>query len=99
MRRAVQGPGIRGASIEAVASSLPELFTTLFLLFVFHDEDGFSAGIATCAGSAIFNAALIPAICIIAVSTKVSRRVTGRAALALACLVVSQGWRCAFQGC
>lgn len=64
------GPGIRGASIEAVASSLPELFTTLFLLFVFHDEDGFSAGIATCAGSAIFNAALIPAICIIAVSTK-----------------------------
>lgn len=64
------GPGIRGASIEAVASSLPELFTTMFLLFFFHDEDGFSAGIATCAGSAIFNGAVIPAICILAVIGK-----------------------------
>jgi Ca2+/Na+ antiporter len=64
------GPGIRGASIEAVASSLPELFTTMFLLFVFHDEDGFSAGIATCAGSAIFNGAVIPALCILAVTIK-----------------------------
>ena len=64
------GPGIRGASIEAVASSLPELFTTMFLLFVFHDEDGFSAGIATCAGSAIFNGAVIPALCILAVTMK-----------------------------
>jgi Ca2+/Na+ antiporter len=63
-------PGIRGASIEAVASSLPELFTTLFLLFVFHDEDGFAAGIATCAGSAIFNGAVIPALCILMVTTK-----------------------------
>jgi cation:H+ antiporter len=64
------GPGIRGASIEAVASSLPELFTTLFLLFGYHDEDGFAAGIATCAGSAIFNGAVIPAICIMAVTMK-----------------------------
>lgn len=64
------GPGIRGASIEAVASSLPELFTTLFLLFFFHDEDGFSAGIATCAGSAVFNGAVIPAICILGVIGK-----------------------------
>ena len=44
-------PGVRGASIEAVASSLPELFTTMFLLFLFDDEDGFAAGIATAAGS------------------------------------------------
>ena len=51
-------PGIRGATIEAIASSLPELFTTLFLLFLYHDTDGFSAGIATCAGSAVFNAAV-----------------------------------------
>ena len=27
-------PGVRGATIEAVASSLPELFTTTFPLFV-----------------------------------------------------------------
>jgi Ca2+/Na+ antiporter len=64
------GPGIRGASIEAVASSLPELFTTLFLLFAHKDQDGFSAGIATCAGSALFNGAIIPAICILAVTIR-----------------------------
>ena len=63
-------PGVRGATIEAVASSLPELFTTTFLLFVFNDLDGFSAGIATCAGSAVFNAAVIPGICILAVTIK-----------------------------
>ena len=68
------GPGIRGASIEAIASSLPELFTTMFLLFVFHDEDGFAAGVATCAGSAIFNGAVIPALCILAVTTKGVKR-------------------------
>ncbi|MCB9642843.1 MAG: sodium:calcium antiporter [Myxococcales bacterium] len=60
-------PGIRGATINAIGSSLPELFTTFFLLFVFHDKDGFSAGIATCAGSAIYNAVIIPGLCILAV--------------------------------
>lgn len=63
-------PGVRGATLEAIASSLPELFTTLFLLFVFHDQGGFAAGIATCAGSAVFNAVVIPAVCILAVTIK-----------------------------
>lgn len=63
-------PGIRGATLEAIASSLPELFTTLFLLFIFHDEGGFAAGVATCAGSAVFNAVIIPAVCILAVTIK-----------------------------
>ena len=63
-------PGVRGATIEAIASSLPELFTTSFLLFVYNDLDGYSAGIATCAGSAVFNAAEIPSICILAVTIK-----------------------------
>lgn len=58
-------PGLRGATINAIGSSLPELFTTFFLLFVFHDQDGFSGGIATCAGSAIFNAVVIPGLIII----------------------------------
>ncbi len=60
-------PGVRGATINAVGSSLPELLTTMILLFVFIDEDGFSGGIATCAGSAVFNAVIIPALCILAV--------------------------------
>lgn len=82
------GPGIRGASIEAVASSLPELFTTLFLLFAHNDQDGFSAGIATCAGSALFNGAVIPAICILAVSIKgVDGEKVDRVALSRAVLV------------
>ncbi len=63
-------PGVRGATIEAIASSLPELFTTLFLLFIFHDQGGFAAGIATCAGSAVFNAVVIPAVCILVVTTR-----------------------------
>ena len=68
-------PGVKGATINAIGSSLPELFTTTILLFgpiwapqMFGSRaDGFSAGIATCAGSAVFNAVIIPALCIIAV--------------------------------
>lgn len=68
-------PGVKGATINAIGSSLPELFTTALLLFgplfapdFFGDRaDGFSAGIATCAGSAVFNAVIIPGLCILAV--------------------------------
>lgn len=63
-------PGVQGATINAIASSLPELLTTTFLLFAFRDVDGFSGGVATCAGSAVFNAVIIPALCIIAVTFK-----------------------------
>jgi cation:H+ antiporter len=57
-------PGVKGATINAVGSSLPELFTTTILLFLFRDVDGYSGGIATCAGSAVFNAIIIPSLCI-----------------------------------
>lgn len=60
-------PGVRGATINAIGSSMPELMTALFLLFLYHDQDGFAAAIATTAGSAIFNAVIIPAVCIFAV--------------------------------
>ena len=60
-------PGVRGATINAIGSSMPEFFTTLFLLFLYHDVDGYSGGIATCAGSAVFNAVIIPGLCIITV--------------------------------
>lgn len=60
--------GVKGATINAVGSSLPELFTTLILLFLYRDMDGFSGGVATTAGSAVFNAVLIPACAIIAVT-------------------------------
>ena len=78
-------PGVKGATINAVASSLPELFTTTILLFgpvylptVFGTRaDGFSAGIATTAGSAVFNSVIIPALCIFAVMTIGVRRPDG----------------------
>jgi len=60
-------PGVRGATINAVGSSMPELMTAMFLLFLYHDQDGFSAGIATTAGSAVFNSVIIPLACILAV--------------------------------
>ncbi len=63
-------PGVRGATLEAIGSSMPELLTTFFLLFLYQDLGGFSAGVATCAGSAVFNAVVIPALCILAVTVK-----------------------------
>jgi len=57
-------PGVRGATINAIGSSMPELLTTAFFLFAYDDVNGFAAGVATCAGSAVFNAVIIPALCI-----------------------------------
>lgn len=82
--------GVKGATINAIASSMPELFTTVFFLFFLHDVDGFSGGIGTTAGSAIFNAMIIPAMAILAViyagvtkSVQVSKKVVGRDGVAL----------------
>ena len=70
-------PGVKGATINAIASSLPELMTALFLLFLYHDQDGFSAGIATTAGSAVFNSVIIPMLCIFAVCFRgITKKVT-----------------------
>ena len=59
--------GVRGATINAIGSSMPELFTTVWFLFALHDRDGFAGGIGTTAGSAIFNGMIIPAVVILAV--------------------------------
>ncbi|MFY0625350.1 MAG: hypothetical protein JXR07_03575 [Reichenbachiella sp.] len=59
--------GVRGASINAIASSMPEVFTSIFFLFILMDDKGFSGGIGTTAGSAIFNSMVIPAVSVIAV--------------------------------
>lgn len=82
--------GVRGATINAIGSSMPELFTTLFFLFILMDKDGFAGGIGTTAGSAIFNGMIIPAFVILVVllkgmasSIKVSKKVLLRDGLAL----------------
>lgn len=82
--------GVRGATINAIGSSMPELFTTFWFLFVLHDKDGFAGGIGTTAGSAIFNGMIIPAVVILAVigygmakRVNVSKKVLWRDGLSL----------------
>lgn len=73
-------PSVRGATLDAVASSMPELFTGIFFVTValsgtkdqaqrlLESAEGYGSTIATCAGSSIYNLILIPAVCAIAVS-------------------------------
>ena len=58
-------PGIKGATLNAIASSMPEFLTTLFFLFYLRDADGFSGGLGVTSGSALFNLLLIPALVVL----------------------------------
>ncbi len=51
----------KGATLDAISSSMPELMISLFGLIVFHE---FSIGVGTIIGSALFNILLIPAVCV-----------------------------------
>ena len=82
--------GVKGATINAISSSMPELLTTIFFLIFLKDAEGFSGGIGTVAGSAVFNAMIIPAFSVIAVyyygiskNIKISKNVVYRDSLAL----------------
>ncbi|GAB4250226.1 MAG: sodium:calcium antiporter [Ekhidna sp.] len=82
--------GVRGATINAIASSMPEVFTSLFFLFILQDAEGFSGGIGTTAGSAIFNSMVIPSAAVLAVigmrltkQVQVSRKVMLRDGISL----------------
>lgn len=58
--------GVRGASLNAIASSMPELLTSFIFLFTLTDPvTGYAGTIGTTAGSAVFNALIIPALVII----------------------------------
>jgi len=57
--------GVKGATINAIGSSMPELFVTIIFLFVYADTTGFAGGIGTTAGSSVFNTMVIPAVSII----------------------------------
>ena len=82
--------GVKGATINAISSSMPELLTSFFFLIFLKDAVGFSGGLGTVAGSAVFNAMVIPALSIIAViyfgvakSIEVSKKVIYRDSIAL----------------
>lgn len=66
-------PGIKGASINAIASSMPEFLTTMFFLFYLRDADGFSGGLGVTSGSALFNLLIIPALVVLMLVTSAKR--------------------------
>ena len=51
-------PGVRGATLDAVASSFPEFCTVIIALYA----GAFDAGVGTIAGSALYNILVIPAV-------------------------------------
>ena len=61
--------GVKGATINAVASSMPELFIALFFLFFLKDVTGFS-GVGTSFGSVLFNSLIIPSAAVLGVLSK-----------------------------
>ncbi len=84
-------PGsVRGATLDAVASSMPELFAGIFFVVVAMSAveqgdtqgladagaEGFGSTIATAAGSAVYNMILIPAVVAIVVSMFRKKRPT-----------------------
>lgn len=52
---------VKGATLDAISSSMPELLVALFAVIVFKQ---FEVGIGTIAGSALFNLLVIPGICV-----------------------------------
>lgn len=71
---------VKGATFDAISSSMPELLVALYSVIVFKQ---FEVGIGTIAGSALFNLLVIPAICVFIspVVFKIGRRVISRDAL------------------
>jgi cation:H+ antiporter len=62
-------PGIKGATLNAIASSMPEFLTTVFFLFYLRDAEGFSGGLGVTSGSALFNLLIIPALVVLILYT------------------------------
>ena len=71
---------VKGATIDAIASSLPELMTSLFAVLFFKK---FEVGIGTIVGSALFNVLVIPGIAVLVspVVFKIGKEVINRDAL------------------
>lgn len=71
---------VKGATLDAISSSMPELLVALFSVIIFKQ---FEVGIGTIAGSALFNLLVIPGICVFLapVAFKVGKKVISRDAL------------------
>lgn len=68
---------VKGATLDAVAGSFPELMIALFSVIFFHE---FSIGVGTVAGSVMFNTLIIPSIAVFLTPGifKVSKEVMAR---------------------
>ena len=58
-------PGIKGATVNAIGSSMPEMCVVIACLFWFDDPSLVMVALGVTAGSAIFNGCVIPALSII----------------------------------
>jgi cation:H+ antiporter len=58
-------PGVKGATVNAIGSSMPEMFVVIACLFWFDDPSLVMVALGVTAGSAIFNGCVIPALSII----------------------------------
>ena len=68
-------PGVRGATLDAVGSSFPELCTVVVALWL----GSFDAGLGTIAGSALYNILVIPAVSVfVAGPLKIQKNVVRR---------------------
>lgn len=57
--------GIKGATVNAIGSSMPEMCVVISCLFFFDDPTMVMVGLGVTAGSAIFNGCVIPALSIL----------------------------------
>jgi cation:H+ antiporter len=57
--------GVKGATVNAVGSSMPEMCVVISCLFFFDDPAMVMVGLGVTAGSAIFNGCVIPALSIL----------------------------------
>ena len=57
--------GVKGATVNAIGSSMPEMCVVISCLFFFDDPAMVMVGLGVTAGSAIFNGCVIPALSII----------------------------------
>ena len=90
---------VKGATFDAISSSLPELMIALFSVIIFKR---FDVGIGTIAGSALFNLLVIPGISVLVAPKvfKVSKEIISRDAIfylvavfaLLSAIIYSQTW-------
>lgn len=61
--------GIKGATVNAIGSSMPEMMSCFAVLFFYNDPALFAIALGITAGSAVFNSAVIPSLAIIFAKT------------------------------